>query len=134
MSATKVTSVYRGDPTKIHIRDGQRATMGKRIAKLLSSEMRIDAVDRDAVQRWQQPLCSGCYMTAVVNMAAELARMSGQSLEELGATLAYEFGEMAKAGDAWNDIEGVAVSNPYFSDDDDDVEYVDAPGEEVVPC
>lgn len=140
MSAEKVTTVYRNDAELLHIADGERANVGKFLASVYEAHLRATAVDRTPEQRATQALCSGCYMTAIVGLAAELARRSGQSFEELGATLAYEFSEMALAGARYRDIEGVNVINEpealvvNNAQGDEDHHWIDAEGEEVGPC
>lgn len=84
--------VYRGRPDRVHIADGQRARTGTDMAWILANLMRSRA---PVEARFNKPLCPGCYMTAVYNMAVTLAESNGQSLRELGRTLAGEFQRLA---------------------------------------
>ena len=100
--------VYRGREDRVHIADGQRAEQGYILAGVLEDNMREDeflrlfvaGADPDTAAResHNKPLCPGCYMTAVFNMAVKLAQDNGQSLRELGRTLAGEFQRLAEGG------------------------------------
>lgn len=90
--------VYGGDTGLIHIADGQRRHVGARLAVLLDSIMRADARmrgDRTEAEADRQDLCPGCYMVAMFNACVELAQQNGQSLSELGATMAAAFQQLA---------------------------------------
>lgn len=78
--------VYGGDDEKVHIADGTRGSFGATVADFIDREMR--ARDPDAEDK---PLCPGCYMIALVAAAMHLAQRNGQSLVELGRTMAYAF-------------------------------------------
>lgn len=98
--------VYGGDPNLIHIVDGRRAALGQRMARMLEMSMRAECVGRTTVEVLNQPLCPGCYMVALFNMATELARQNGQSMEELGQSMAQAFTKLANGGtDAIEEIE-----------------------------
>jgi hypothetical protein len=45
-----------------------------------------------------KPLCPGCYMVALFNAAVTLAKENGQSLTELGNSMAQAFAELAAGG------------------------------------
>jgi len=95
--------VYRGREDRVHIADGQRAGIGEHMARELEDIMREDAREMadsadEALLSQVLPLCPGCYMTVIVNMAASLAKANGQSLSELGNTLAGEFARLAAGG------------------------------------
>ena len=87
--------VYRGREDRVHIADGERANMGEELADFLGGAMRQYAAMRGDGGAWMNRLCPGCYMTAVYNMAVTLAEGNGQSLRELGRTLAGEFQRLA---------------------------------------
>lgn len=94
--------VYRGREDRVHIADGQRAEMGRILAHSLMEGMRVAAYRRDE-NIWNDnggflPACPGCYMTALFNAAVTLAKANGQSLTELGNTLAGEFSRLAAGG------------------------------------
>lgn len=89
--------VYRGREDRVHIADGCRANMGDRLASVLESMIREDAEEFDS-GAYDKPLCPGCYMTALFNAAVATARNNGQSLRELGRTLAGEFSRLAEGG------------------------------------
>lgn len=90
--------VYGGDTGLIHIADGQRRHVGARLAVMLDSIMRADARmrgDRTEAEADRQDLCPGCYMVAMFNACVELARQNGQSLAELGNSMAAAFQALA---------------------------------------
>lgn len=90
--------IYGGDTGLIHIADGQRRNVGARLAVLLDSIMRADARmrgDRTEAEADRQDLCPGCYMVALFNACVELAVQNGQSLSELGNTMAAAFQQLA---------------------------------------
>lgn len=98
--------VYRGDEALVHIPDGERVEVGQYLAQRLDDEMRDRAGDTghwfprfDGAQA-AKPLCPGCYMVAVFNCAVALANDNGQSLTELGRSLACAFDALAKGGAA----------------------------------
>ncbi len=91
--------VYGGDPSLIHIADGERAHVGDYMAAELDEEMRKLAFDsgaRDFKETQEQLLCPGCYMVAGYDMLVTLAKANGQSLKELALTMAAAFTELAK--------------------------------------
>ena len=93
--------VYGGDTGLIHIEDGQRANAGRWMARQLDRQMRRDAVhmgQRTEEQAIGQTLCPGCYMVALFNAAVTLAQDNGQSLTELGNSMAKVFTELANGG------------------------------------
>lgn len=91
--------VYGGDCDLIHVADGKRAALGSAMAFTLENQMRKDAFtrgDRTAAQATNQPLCPGCYMVVGFDMLVTLARQNGQSLQELGRTMAQAFTQLAE--------------------------------------
>lgn len=90
--------VYRGDCDLVHIADGQRVVMGQRLADTLDFWMRREA---DPNSNWMKPtpLCPGCYMVAGFDMLVALAEQNGQSLSELGRTMAAAFRELEECKD-----------------------------------
>src|SRR5690606_472867 len=94
----KTGLVYRGREDRVHIADGQRELAGASMAALLDLRMRQHAERNKALTPGPArglPLGPGCYMTAVYSMALTLAEENGQSLRELGRTLAGEFQRLA---------------------------------------
>ena len=96
--------VYRGRKDRVHIADGERRAMGRGMALNLDAAMR-SAAYRDNERQYgelfgadAQPLCPGCYMVALFNAAVYLAKRNGQSLTELGNSLAGAFAELAAGG------------------------------------
>lgn len=93
---------YGGDTGLIHIPDGERRYFGDNIAYVIDLQMRRIAMargDRTPKQAAEQTLCPGCYMVALFNAATTLAKANGQSLTELGATMANAFAELAEGGE-----------------------------------
>lgn len=93
---------YGGDPALVHIPDHHRADVGRSIADVLTSEMRLLGtlgVGHDAKPATgDDALCPGCYMIALYDAAVILAEREGQSLQELGASLAGLFDSLARTG------------------------------------
>lgn len=94
--------VYGGDPNLIHIADGMRADVGRVIAEAVDLQMRKRA-DDDRARTWnqiwgteRQTLCPGCYMVVGFNALLTLAERNGQSLRELGLTMAQAFAKLAE--------------------------------------
>lgn len=90
--------VYGGDCNLIHVADGKRAELGAAMAYTLENQMRKDAFargDRTLMDAANQPLCPGCYMVVGFDMLVTLARQNGQSLQELGRTMARAFDNLA---------------------------------------
>lgn len=89
--------VYGGDPNYCHIPDGQRRALGRAVASAADRMIRDAAgncgVPTDTTQ--PAPICPGCAMIAVFNAAVYLAQDSGQSLRELGRTMALAFNRLA---------------------------------------
>lgn len=85
---------YGGDPRYVHIPDGQRKDTGTLLADLVDATIRDVSIQPKDV-RENAPLCPGCYMVAIVDLAVELARANGQPLSELGHTLAAAFEDVA---------------------------------------
>lgn len=86
--------VYGGDAMLIHIKDGTRQRFGKAMADELDWRMRMDAEAsgaRTPQEAGTQQLCPGCYMIASFHMLVQLAKSNGQSMEELGASMAAAF-------------------------------------------
>lgn len=106
--------VYRGDASLVHVEDGMRAEIGDNMADQLQRLIRNDAMESgreswdDALGFRAKRVCPGCYMTIVFNMAVTLAKDNGQSLTELGNTLAMAFKQLAEGGpDRREDVEVV---------------------------
>jgi hypothetical protein len=89
---------YRGAPDRVHIADGERANMGDTLAAALSDRMRQGAAVAGDEGAFYKPLCPGCYMVALFNAAVTLAKENGQSLTELGNSMAQAFAELAAGG------------------------------------
>lgn len=86
--------VYGGDTGLIHIADGERKLVGASLGMMLDETMRQAALargDRTREEAESQDLCPGCYMVALFNAAVFLAQQNGQSLDELGRTMADAF-------------------------------------------
>ena len=114
MQAQKM--IYRGREDRVHIADGKRAEVGAELAHELDAVMRNRAHFDDGLSAAEAfgddghaplKLCPGCYMVALFNAAVTLAKENGQSLSELGNTLAAEFAALAAGGPAT--IESVRV-------------------------
>ena len=93
--------VYRGACDLIHIQDGQRAEVGGTLANRLDAIMRSRAVSSGArtfEQARSLSLCPGCYMVALFNAAVTLAKANGQSMSELGNSMADAFRALADGG------------------------------------
>ena len=100
---------YGGDSGLIHVRDGERANVGRDFAARLTHEMRVQAVaegrrtpaqgfgtsHNESTPDQFQSLCPGCFMTVGFNMLVYLAEQNGQDLRELGNTLGLAFLELA---------------------------------------
>lgn len=110
---------YRGNAELVHIPDGERTAVGRWLADMLGKGMRTRHVVDSAppggetaalTKAQEMPLCAGCYMTAVFNAAVFLAKDSGQSLAELGRTMAAAFQQLADCPDGDEAcIESIAV-------------------------
>jgi hypothetical protein len=94
--------VYGGDPNLIHIADGTRAEVATQVADFVGAEMRLRA-DAQGQRTWsqiwgseRQNLCPGCYMVVGFNTLLVLAERNGQSLRELGLTMAEAFSKLAE--------------------------------------
>jgi hypothetical protein len=97
-----MTEVYRNDAARVHIPDGQRVDVGRDTADFIDVEMR--SFSRASIDT---PLCPGCYMVAVFNCAVQLAKQNGQSLKELGRSMACAFEALANGGES--EIESIRV-------------------------
>lgn len=89
--------VYGGDTGLIHIADGERKLVGASLGMMLDETMRQAALargDRTREEAESQDLCPGCYMVALFNAAVFLAQQNGQSLDELGRSMADAFGSL----------------------------------------
>jgi hypothetical protein len=103
--------VYGGDPSLVHIADGQRRKVGAWLAGQLDERMRFDAMrdgSRLPLEATAQDLCPGCFMVAVLNAAVTLAVCNGQSVRELSRTLSAAFKHIADDPSA-PDIESITV-------------------------
>lgn len=101
--------VYGGDPNLIHVPDGQRRKTGELAAMAIDLIMRRVSNRIPWPQRGMKLLCPGCYMIVLFNAAITLARLNGQPLEELGATLGRAFTRLAETGDNAEGIEEIEV-------------------------
>lgn len=111
-----VTQVYRRKPSHVHVKDGQRRTLGAMAAEYIGAMMRrADGFAADMEASEDLPLCPGCYMTVLVNAATYLAQQNGQSLAELGVTLGRTFLAIAR-GDGDPHPEGVDVIRPRYAE------------------
>lgn len=94
---------YGGDPSLIHIPDHHRADVGKAVADMLTATMKALAtlgVGHDAESYdSDKPLCPGCYMIALFDASIELAKREGQSVQELGLSMAQLFTKLAQEGE-----------------------------------
>lgn len=105
---------YGGDPNLIHIPDHHRADFGRAIADTVISTMRLlgtlgvghDAEPYDG----DKPVCPGCYMIGLFDALVELAKRDGQSVQELGASMAELFTQLAKDGEYKPTEEMIVVS------------------------
>lgn len=97
--------VYGGDPNLVHIADGQRRAMGELMATLLDARMRGEDA-REGIREWRA-LCAGCYQVAAFNMLVTLAQRNGQSLTELGRTMAAAFARLEADGDKATSASGL---------------------------
>lgn len=87
--------VYGGACDLVHIPDGRRRDAGRMVGEFVERVQRMVAKRPDASEML---LCPGCYMIALVNAAVWLAENNGQSLAELGATMARAFQQIAETG------------------------------------
>lgn len=92
--------VYGGDPNLIHVPDGLRREAGIRAGRAIDLIIRTISNRIPWPQRGVHPLCPGCYMIVLFNAAVWLARQNGQSLVELGYSMAAAFTHLAKAAEA----------------------------------
>lgn len=113
-----MSKVYRGNPALVHIPDGQRAGVGKELARHLDYLIRDRAIDADESPDYSKfagivdgttPLCPGCYMVAIFNCAIASARANGQSLTELGNSLGDAFKALAQDGSHEESLESIVV-------------------------
>lgn len=93
--------VYRGCEL-VHVSDGFRGDVGTATAHYIDQTMRADAVADGLLTSEQvygegaEKLCPGCYMPVLFNAARQLALENGQSLSELGRTMAAQFAKLAE--------------------------------------
>lgn len=95
--------VYRGREDKCHIDRNGHDEMGQRMSDLLTIRQRAQAIARGDFteeEAWNTPLCPGCYMEVGFWMMIALAKANGQSLRELGRTMAQGFAMLADNPDA----------------------------------
>lgn len=98
--------VYGGDCDLIHVADGKRADAGRSVAHYLDGMMREYAYrsgTRTSAQADTQALCPGCYMIVGFNALVTLAKENGQSMRELGLTMAQAFQALAECTDESGD-------------------------------
>lgn len=126
--------VYRGREDLVHVQDGYRADLGALVASTIDDAVRTDAV-MDGLDTYEdvrgeraKRLCPGCYMTILFNAARDLAIANGQSLSELGRTLAHQFGKLVNGDTGAVEEVEVILDDEAESDDalpgavnDDDV-------------
>jgi hypothetical protein len=93
--------VYGGACDLVHIPDETRHEFGRVVADFVSFYQRQIAEHPDP---WNTPLCPGCYMVAIVNLAVALAEDNGQPLSELGHSLGRAFDRIANAGEVPADL------------------------------
>ncbi len=86
--------IYRGDPHLIHVSDGKRNMAGEHLAAVLTTQMRLNAENRDPHERASQRLCPGCYMVVVFDLALHLADQNGQSRRELAHSMIGAFSRL----------------------------------------
>jgi hypothetical protein len=98
------TQVYRGKPELVHVTDGQRVKVGEAVASVVDDAMRSNAFwtapteEAMTAYREDKQLCPGCYMVVLFNAAVTLAKRNGQSLTELGRSMACAFDTLSKGG------------------------------------
>lgn len=86
--------IYGGDPNLIHIADGMRTDFGYASAEIVDDWMRMESQEPE-YRKESLKLCPGCYMIAGFNQLCFLAAQNGQSLTELGRTMAAAFQKLA---------------------------------------
>src|ERR1700756_5457542 len=105
--------IYGGDSGLIHIKDGERESIGAYLAATLDTIMRNDANDDGRITdaEWAQlTLCPGCYMVALFNAAVTLTQNNGQSLKELGRSMADAFARLVECDENGRvNIESIGV-------------------------
>lgn len=103
-----ITEVYRGAPSLVHIKDGERQSVGRYSALIMSALIRNLAI-KDGAQPASvrdKPICPGCYMVVIFNQAVALAHANGQSLTELANSMIGAFEQLRDYGiTAREDIE-----------------------------
>jgi hypothetical protein len=94
---------YGGDPDLVHIPDHHRTDVGKAVADQLTAIMRMVGTlgvgHTPESYESDKPLCPGCYMIALFDAAVELAKREGQSVKELGMSMAQLFNKLAWEGE-----------------------------------
>ncbi len=123
MNVTTTTSqdgtlgrVYGGDCNLVHIKDGMRMEVGAQLADALDTQIRLKAMAQgklNAADFDSKPLCPGCFMIALFNVAIHLADANGQSRTELGRTMAQAFAKLAD-----NPAEGLTEEIEVILDND----------------
>lgn len=88
--------VYGGDPRLIHVPDGKRAALGKRVARFMDEAMRHGAENRTQFETLTQPLCPGCAMVVAFNMLVYLADNNDQSRTELARSMKIAFEKLER--------------------------------------
>lgn len=105
---------YGGDPSLVHIPDHHRVDVGKAIADSLTAIMRMVGtlgVGHDAEPyEGDKALCPGCYMIALFDASIELAKREGQSVQELGYSMAQLFTKLAEQGEYRATEEMIVIS------------------------
>lgn len=105
--------VYGGNPNLIHVKDGQRADMGLRIAEHLTRRMHEEYADqRTPEQLVDQLLCPGCYMIVAFNMLLTLADANKQRRTELARSMRNAFDALLKDPEAGLTEEMVVLLDP----------------------
>lgn len=89
--------VYGGSPNLIHVPDGMRGYVGALAGKAIDTIIRRVSNVVPWPQRATKLLCPGCYMIVLFNAAVWLAKANGQSLTELGFSMAAAFTRLAEA-------------------------------------
>lgn len=103
--------VYGGDPAYIHVEDGKRLMIGREIHDLLEQRIRWRAYSRQNIsykEAMSKPLCPGCFMVVLFNAAVATACSNGQTLTELGRSMAAAF-KMLEENPTLQGIEEITV-------------------------
>lgn len=86
--------IYGGDRDLLHVRDGERVTVGEQVARYVESLIRNEHNGGDTTRA----LCPGCFMIVLFNATVTLAVNNGQPLDELGRSMGAAFNALAEGG------------------------------------